>query len=117
MEASAWDPAKVRHWLERRAAAARLDQAAADRHGYPAQDDHDLAAAEEYVCRTLLSDAAADAQASLAARIKALLAQDDYPVTGVNDDVRFERHVRAQLRRVAKMVKANQGFERTARYQ
>jgi hypothetical protein len=41
----------------------------------------------------------------------------DYQATGVNDDVRFERHVRSHLRKLAKMTKANEGFEKTLRYQ
>jgi hypothetical protein len=32
-------------------------------------------------------------------------------------DARFERHVRGYLRRLAKMTKANEGFEKTLRYQ
>ena len=44
-----WDSELVRKWLERRLAAAKLDQAAADRRGYEAQDDYDKAAAEEWI--------------------------------------------------------------------
>ena len=112
-----WDGERVRTWLDRRLAASRLDQAAADRRGYEAQDDYDKAAAEEWVCRALNAGACTNDQATLAARIKQLIAQDDYPVTGIYDDVRFERHVRAQLRKLAKMTKANEGFEKTLRFQ
>jgi len=38
-------------------------------------------------------------------------------VTGVHDDRRFERHVRASLRKIARMTKMNSGFENTLRYQ
>lgn len=112
-----WDGAMVRAWLERRRAAARLDQAAADRRGYGAEDDYDKAAAEEWVCVALEKGDGADDQKAFAAAIKALIAQDDYRATGVNDDAKFERHVRSHLRKVARMAKANEGFDRTLRYQ
>ncbi len=112
-----WDAALVRRWLERRYAASRLDQAAADRAGYEARDDFDKAAAEEWACRTLKNADCVDDQAAFAARLKELIAQDEYPATGVNDDVRFERHARSYLRKLAKMTKANEGFEKTHRHQ
>ena len=115
--AKAWEGPLVRKWLERRLEAAKLDQAAADRRGYEAQDDYDKAAAEEWVCRALQAGDCADAQATLAKRIKDLIGLEEYRVTGIYDDVRFERHVRGQLRKVAKMTKANDWFENTLRYQ
>lgn len=115
--AKAWDAALVRSWLESRFAAARLDQAAADRRGYDAQDDYDKAAAEEWVCGTLKSAACVEDQAAFAACLKELLGQDAYPVTGIYDDRRFERHVRASLRKLAKMTRENSGFENRLRYQ
>lgn len=111
-----WAEDQVRTWLERRMAAAKLDQAAADRAGYASRDDYDKAAAEEWVCRTLSADDCTTTQAAFAARIKALIGQEEYRVAGVNDDVRFERHVRAYLRQVAKMTKANAGFENVLRF-
>lgn len=115
--AQAWNAERVRTWLERRMAAARLDQAAADRRGYGAQDDSDKAAAEQWTYRALQGgDHAAD-QTAFAAHIKTLLARDDYPSTGSYDDRKFERHVRATLRKVAKMTKANEGFANVLRYQ
>jgi hypothetical protein len=113
----AWDGELVRNWLDRRFAAARLDQSAADKRGYEAQDDYDKAAAEEWVCRVLKTENRADDQAAFAKQLKELLAQEEYPVTGVYDDRRFERHVRASLRKLAKMAKANDGFSNTLRYQ
>ena len=113
----AWDGAQVRIWLERRFAAAKLDQAAADRRGYDAQDDYDKAAAEEWVCRALKSADTTNAQAAFAAHVKTLAAQEDYPATGIYDDARFHRNVRGHLRKRAKMTKANEGFEKTLRYQ
>lgn len=115
--AKAWDGEQVRKWLERRLDAAKLDQAAADRRGYDAQDDYDKAAAEEWVCRTLKSSDTAGEQAAFAGRIKALAVQDGYAVTGIYDDARFHRNVRGYLRKLAKMTKANEGFEKTLRYQ
>ncbi len=113
----AWDGALVRTWLESRFAAARLDQAAADKKGYAAEDDYDKAAAEEWVCRILKTAPCTDGQAALAARLKELLGQDEYRIAGVYDDRRFERYVRATLRKLAKMTKANDGFASTFRYQ
>ena len=113
----AWDGERVRNWLERRLAASRLDQAAADRRGYEARDDFDKAAAEEWVCRALKAPDCTNDQAALAARLKELIGQDEYSATGINDDIKFERHVRGHLRKLAKMTKANEGFERTLRYQ
>lgn len=112
-----WDAALVRRWLERRFEASRLDQAAADRRGYEARDDFDKAAAEEWSCRALKSADCADDRVAFAAHLKALIGQDEYPATGIHDDIRFERHVRAYLRKVAKMTKANEGFENIFRHQ
>ena len=98
-------------------AAAKLDQAAADRRGYEAQDDYDKAAAEEWVCRVLNSAGRTDDQAAFAAQLKELLAQDEYRTTGNHGDRRFDRYVRANLRKIAKMTKANDGFANTLRYQ
>ena len=114
--AKPWDPALVRIWIERRLAASRLDQAAADRRGYDYRDDYDQAAAEEYGCRAL-ANAAIDDQAAFAKRIKELIAQDEYRAPGLYDDARFERHVRAWFRKLAKMAKANEGFDKTLRHQ
>jgi hypothetical protein len=97
--------------------AARLDQAAADRRGYEARDDYDAAAAEEWVCLSLQAGGDADDQARFAAKVKTLLTQDEYRVTGVHDDQRFERSVRAVLRKVAKKIKSNDGFANTLRFQ
>jgi hypothetical protein len=113
----AWDEVLVRNWLRRRLEAARLDQAAADKRGYEAQDDYDMAAAEEWVCRTLTSAGRMQDQATLADHLRALLEQDEYRVTGIYDDRRFERYVRANLRKLVKMTKANDGFANTLRYQ
>jgi hypothetical protein len=112
-----WDGERVDRWLERRVQAARLDQAAADRRGYEARDDYDRAAAEEWAFGALRKAGRPDDQAAFVARIKQLIAQEAYPVTGIHDDVRFERHVRTHLRKVARMAKANDGFANTLRYQ
>jgi len=112
-----WDSEQVRKWLDCRIAAAALDQAAADRRGYAAQDDYDKAAAEDWVCRNLKAAAGKDDRAAFSDRLKHLLGQDEYMATGVNDDRRFERYVRANLRKIAKMTKANDGFENTLHHQ
>ncbi len=114
---TAWDGGLVRTWLERRLAAAKLDQAAADRRGYAAQDDYDKAAAEEWVCRALKAADCTNEQAAFARQLKDLIGKEDYPATGIYDDAKFERHVRGQLRKLARMTKANEGFEKTLRYQ
>lgn len=112
-----WNGELVRNWLERRFQASRLDQAAADRRGYEAQDDYDQAAAEEWACRALKDADCTNDQAAFAKRLKELIGQDEYPVTSIYNDARFERHVRTHLRKLAKMTKANQGFEKTLRHQ
>jgi hypothetical protein len=112
-----WDGEQVRTWLDRRLAASKLDQAAADRRGYEAQDDFDKAAAEDWVCRALKGADCTNDQAAFAKRVKELIGQDEYRVTSIHDYARFERHVRGYLRRLAKMTKANEGFEKTLRYQ
>ena len=113
---TAWDGEMVRRWLGRRFEASKLDQAAADRRGYEARDDYDKAAAEEWVCRELKAADCTNDQAAFAKRLKELIGQEDYPVTGIHDDARFERHVRARLRDLAKMTKTNTGFEKMLRY-
>jgi hypothetical protein len=113
----AWEGEQVRKWLEKRREASKLDQAAAGRLGYEARDDYDKAAAEEWVCRELMVGDYTGEQATFAKRLKELIGQKDYPTTGIHDDVRFERHVRGQLRKVAKMTKANEGFEKMLRFQ
>ena len=115
--ARGWNGQAVRLWLDSRIAAARLDQAAADRRGYAAQGDFDAAAAEEWSCRALAVAGHADDQATFVARIKAVLAQDEYRMTGIYDDTRFERQVRATLRKIARMAKTNEGFANRLRYQ
>lgn len=113
----AWAPDRVRTWLASRLDAARLDQAAADRRGYAAQDEYDQAAAEEWVCRALQSHGSVEDQAAFAKHLKTLLAQEEYPVTGIYDERRFDRHVRAVLRKIAKMTKTDDGFANVLRYQ
>ena len=112
-----WDGELVRKWLERRFEASRLDQAVADRRGYEARDDYDKAAAEEWTCRALKGAACTNDQAAFATRLKELIGQDEYQATCIYDDARFERHVRTHLRKLAKMTKANEGFEKTLRHQ
>ncbi|WP_183109218.1 hypothetical protein [Sphingomonas sp. So64.6b] len=112
-----WDGELVRKWLERRLEASRLDQAAADRRGYEARDDYDKAAAEEWACRALKGAACTNDQTAFATRLKELISQDEYQATGIYDDTRFERYVRTHLRKLTKMTKANEGFEKTLRHQ
>lgn len=112
-----WDGALVRAWLQSRFETARLDQAAADRRGHAAQDDYDKAAAEEWVCRSLKAAQCVDDQTAFARRLKELIGQDEYPITGIYDDRRFERHVRAMLRKLGSMTRANEGFDNRLRYQ
>ena len=112
-----WNGELVRKWLERRFEVSKLDQAAADRRGYEARDDYDKAAAEEWVCQALKGAECTNDQAAFAARLKEMIAQDEYRATGINDDERFERHVRGYLRKLNKMTKANEGFEKMLRYQ
>lgn len=117
VESKPWDTALVRRWLESRVRSAKLDQADADRRGYAAADDYDKAAAEEWACRSLIAGGSDADPVAFGSRIKELLAKDDYRATGINDDVRFERHVRSSLRKIARMAKANEGFANTLRHQ
>ncbi len=112
-----WDAAQVRRWLDRRIAAARADQAAADRRGYEARDDYDKAAAEEWACRALKNGDGPNDQAAFVAHVKELIARDEYAATGIHDDIRFDRHVRTYLRKLARMAKTNEGFEKTLHHQ
>jgi hypothetical protein len=112
-----WNGEQVRKWLERRLEISRLDQAAADRRGYEARDDYDKAAAEEWVCRALERVDCTNDQAAFARHLKELIGQDEYPATSIHDDVRFERHVRTHLRKLARMTKANEGFDKMLRHQ
>ena len=68
-------------------------------------------------CRTLRTARHTGDQAAFAAQLKELVAQVEYPSTGSYDDRRFDRYVRANLRKLAKMTKANDGFANTLRYQ
>lgn len=112
-----WDGALVRKWLARRLDVSKLDQAAADRRGYEARDEYDKAAAEEWVCRALQAPDCIDEQTPFVQRLRTLIGQEEYYATGVYDDVRFERHVRGQLRKVAKMAKTNEGFDKMLHHQ
>lgn len=113
-----WDPAIVRVWLERRVAAARADQVAAEREGRASQDACDKAAAEEMVCGLLLrTQDNIETQGACTDALKQLLDRDDYVWRGVYDDTRFDRHVRTYARKLVKMTKDNAGFEQTRRYQ
>jgi hypothetical protein len=115
--ASPWDGARVRIWLAARIIASRAEQVRAQRGGYREQDDCDKATAEEMVCTLLQGQNSADDPAAFAADLRALLDRDDYSWRGVYDDTRFERHVRTYLRKLIKMTKTNEGFERTGRFQ
>ena len=115
--ARTWDGELVRRWLNSRIEAAKLEQASADKRGYGAQGDYDKAAAEEWVCRTLKTAGRTDDQSAFAAHLAELAAQDDYPIAGIYDDRRVDRHVRANLRKVAGMTRTNDGFTNMLRYQ
>ncbi len=114
-----WNGATVRTWLESRIAAARADQVAAQRGGRDREDDCDKASAEELVCAhfgTKDKDAPDDQKAFMEA-LRGLLDRDTYIWRGVYDDDRFDRHVRSYARKLIRMAKANEGFEKTLRYQ
>ncbi len=112
-----WDGGLVRTWLDRRTEASLAEQARADRNGRGHEDDYDKAAAEEWVCRAAGRGDAADDQKRFELVLKTLLAQDEYRRPGIHDDRRFEREVRACLRKVMKMTKTNTGFEKLSRFQ
>lgn len=111
-----WNGETVRTWLQSRFEAARSEQDRAinrrDR-----EDDYDVAAAEEWVCQIAKTNVATDDQDRFAAFLKQLLEKDDYRCTGIYDERRFDRAVRTYLRKLIKMTKANEGFEKLSRYQ
>ncbi len=112
-----WDGEIVRKWLERRFAASLDDQDQADRHGREREDAYDKAAAEEWVCRLTKSSNTTNDQQRFAEWLEGLLDRDDYHRLGVHNQRRFEREVRAYLRKLIKMTKASIGFENLSRYQ
>lgn len=112
-----WDGAIVRRWLESRVVAARTDQVAAERGGRERQDDCDKATAEEMVCSLVAASKGDLGQASLLESLRALLERDEYVWRGVYDDARFDRHVRSFIKKLVRMVKSNDGFEKIAHYQ
>lgn len=115
--ATEWDGAVVRAWLESRIAAARTDQVAAERGGRELQDDCDKATAEEMVCALVMRGRSDWSQAALLESLKVLPERDDYPGRGVYNDMRFDRHVRSYIKKLVRMVKANDGFANVAHYQ
>lgn len=110
-----WDGDAVGTWLERRFVAAQRDQDVADRKGRDYRDEYDKAAAEEFVCRLTKSSETRTDQKRFAEHLKRLLDQEDYAGAGVHDDRRFEREVRAYLRKLMKMTKTNSGFDIVSR--
>lgn len=112
-----WNGDVVRHWLERRIAAAQADQVRADRMGRDYEDDYDKAAAEEWVCRQAQRHPSTGDQAEFGKYLKGLLDRDEYNRTGVHSERRFEREVKACLRKLMKMAKANEGFANTSHFQ
>ena len=112
-----WNGEIVRTWLASRIAAARTDQVAAQRGGRDREDDCAKAAAEEMVCTILNKPGTVATQQALAEALRALLDRDEYIWSGVYNDTRFDRHVRTYARKLARMTKANQGFENTLHYQ
>lgn len=112
-----WDGELVRKWLQGRFAASLQDQDSADRKGRDYRDDYDKAAAETFVCRLIKSSEKANDQARFVAFLTELLGKDEYQGGGVYDDRRFEREVRAYLRKLIKKAKANDGFGNLLHFQ
>lgn len=112
-----WNGDAVRKWLESRIVASRSDQVEAERGGRKEQDDCDKATAEEMVCSILLRKPSMDDRKAFADDLRALLDRDDYIWRGVYDDTRFDRHVRSYIRKLVKMIRTNEGFEKIGRYQ
>ena len=112
-----WNPDIVRTWLHSRFAASQTDQDLADRRGRDARDDYDKAAAEEWVCRLARTHASIADQAQFGKYLKDLLDRDEFDRTGVYSEQRFEREVKAYLRKLIRMTKTNEGFTNTSHYQ
>lgn len=79
------------------------------------ESDEQSVEAVGWGCRALQAGDFANDQAAFAKRLEELIGQGDYRATGINDHTRFERHVRSQLRKVAKMTKANMRSSRRRR--
>jgi hypothetical protein len=108
---AAWDAAHVRAWLESRMAAAAKSRSPTARAA--------IIAMTTIKRRQAMSAAGAaqltvEEQDHFVAFLTAQLAKDDYLLAGVNDDRRFEREVRACLRKLIKKAKANDGFANLA---
>jgi hypothetical protein len=116
-ESREWDGEIVRRWLEARIRASQDDQTMADRAGRDREDEYDKAAAEEYVCQLIRTSDTTDSQASFTARLKQIAAKDEHYRTGLRSEKRFEREVRAYLRKLLRMATTYTGFENTSRYQ
>ena len=69
------------------------------------------------VCRNLRIVAEKGDQAALADCLKQLLGEDEYRIAAIYDDRRVERYVRANLRKITRMAKANEGFENMLHHQ
>jgi hypothetical protein len=117
MDSTQWNAETVRTWLASRLAASQVDQVRAERMGRDYEDDYDKAAAEEFVCRLAQRHASLEDQARFGLYLKELLGRDEYNRTGVYSDRRFEREVRAYLRKLIRMAKANEGFDKTSHFQ
>lgn len=115
--ATEWNDALVRTWLESRVVAARAEQGLAERGGRASQDDCDKATAEEMVCLLASGGQATATPASLLAALQKLLDREEYSWRGVYDDRRFDRHVRAFIKKLMKMTKSVHGFENVGHYQ
>jgi hypothetical protein len=112
-----WNGEAVRAWLAARIVAARSEQVTAEKAGWARRDDCDLAAAEEMVCALINTERSTADAKTFTDALRALLDRDDYVHRGVYDDTRFDRHVRAYIRKLIKMTKTNTGFGKIARYQ
>lgn len=69
------------------------------------------------VCAALRNTEAVHSQSAFTDALRHLLDRDLYIWRGVYDDSRFDRHVRSYVRKLLKMARDNQGFEKTRRYQ
>jgi len=69
------------------------------------------------ICTLLMQRQAYDDQPAFLDALKQMSDREDHVWRGVYDDRRFDRHVRAYIRKLLKMAKDYAGFDRTGRYQ
>jgi hypothetical protein len=102
-----WNAEAVRSWLRSRYGSAQSEQDRVKKRGNR-EDDYDAAAAEKYVLQLVKTNVATEYQHSFIDLLDDIRKKDGYRWAGVYDQKRFERAVRAYVRKLIKMAHANE---------